>query len=109
MVRLLKWTVVAGALAAVVAFVPLGGRTLLERWRASRGPGDFAARLATEVEREGRRLLRGRAAGPTREAQARAAPRPPTRARPGQAAPPAEHHTDADRKAVDAIVAEHAR
>lgn len=106
MVRLLKWTVVAGALAAVVAFVPLGGRTLLERWRSSRGAGDFAARLGGEVEREARRLLRGSAAGSTREAQARAAPRPP-KARPGQA--PAEHHTDADRKAVDAIVAEHAR
>ncbi len=108
MARLLRWTVVASAAAAVVAFVPLGGHTLLERWRASRGPGDFAARVLGELEQGGRRLLRG-PAGPAREAQARAAPHPSTRARPGHASAPAEHHTEADRKAVDAIVVEHAR
>jgi hypothetical protein len=102
MLKLLRWAVVAAALAAVVAFVPVGDRTLLDRWRASAGPGDFAARALGELGQEGRRLLRG--SGPTRDAQARAAP-----ARPGQRAPPAEHHTEADRKALDAIVAEHAR
>ena len=108
MARLLRWTVVVAALAAVVAFVPMGGRTLLDRWRAARGPGDFAVRVYGELEREGRRLLRGKD-GPAREAQARAAQRPAARPRPGQAPQPVEHHTDADRKALDAIVAEHAR
>jgi hypothetical protein len=103
MLKLLRWAVVAAALAAVVAFVPVGGRTLLDRWRASAGPGDFAARALGELGQEGRRLLRG-SPEPTRDAQARAAP-----ARPGQGTPPAEHHTEADRKALDAIVAEHAR
>lgn len=106
MLKLLKWGVVGAALAAVVAYVPLGGRTVLERWRASSGPADFAARTLGELEHAGRRWLRG-APIPSRDAQARATPRPP--AHPGQATPPAERHTEADRKAVDALVAEHAR
>ena len=105
MLKLLKWGVVAAALAAVAAWVPVGGRTLLERWRTSSGPGDFAARALAELQQGARRLLGGSA--PSREAQAHAAPRPAAPARPGQ--PPAEHHTEADRKALDAIVAEHAR
>jgi hypothetical protein len=84
---------VAAALWAVVAFVPVGGRTVLQRWRASSGPVDFAARAFAEIRQGGRR----------------ARPRPATPARPGQPPPPAEHHTEADRKALDAIVAEHAR
>lgn len=106
MLRLLRWAVVAAALAAVAAWVPVGGRTVLDRWRASSGPGDFALRALGELQQGGRRLLRG-ASEPAREAQARAAPR--AAPRPGAAAPPAEHHTEADRKAVEAIVAEHAR
>ncbi len=106
MLKLLKWGVVAAALAAVVAYVPVGGRTVLERWRASSGPGDFAARTLAELQAGGRRLLRGSPPA-SRETQSRTAPRPASPARPGQA--PAEHHTEADRKALDAIVAEHAR
>ena len=107
MLKLLKWGVVAAALAAVVAFVPVGGRTVLARWRASSGPGDFATRTVAEIQRGGRRLMGGSPA-PSREAQARSAPRPVPPA-PGQPPQPAEHHTEADRKALDAIVAEHAR
>lgn len=107
MLKLLKWAVVAAALAAVVAFVPLGGRTVLARWRASSGAADFAARTFAELQQGGRRLLRG-SPEPARDPQARA-PRSAAPARPGQATPPAEHHTEADRKALDAIVAEHAR
>ncbi len=103
MLRLLRWAVVAATMAAMAAFVPVGGRTLLDRWRASSGPGDFAARALGELGKEARRLLRG-APEPSRDARARAAP-----ARPGQGTPPAEHHTEADRKALDAIVAERAR
>ncbi|HYQ81558.1 MAG TPA: hypothetical protein VEP68_08655, partial [Anaeromyxobacteraceae bacterium] len=74
------------------------------------GPGDFAARTFAEVEQAGRRLLgRSTAPAPSRGAQARPAPRPAAPARPGQPPPPAEHHTEADRQALDAIVAEHAR
>ncbi len=108
MLKLLRWAVVAAALAAVASFVPVGGRTVRDRWRASAGPGDFALRALGEVWQGGRRLLPG-APEPSRDAQARAAPRPAAPARPGQGTPPAEHHTEADRKALDAIVAERAR
>ncbi|HEU4384052.1 MAG TPA: hypothetical protein VFR85_11205 [Anaeromyxobacteraceae bacterium] len=108
MLKLLKWGVAAAALWAVVAFVPVGGRTVLDRWRAASGPGDFVTRTAAEIERGVRRLA-GRSQAPSREAQARSTVRPAPAARPGQPTPPAEHHTDADRKALDAIVAEHAR
>jgi hypothetical protein len=108
MLRLLKWAVVAAALAAVVAFVPVGGRTVLARWRGSSGAADFTARTFAELQQGARRLLRG-SPEPTRDPQARAAPRSAAPARPGQGTPPAEHHTEADRKALDAIVAEHTR
>ena len=109
MLKLLKWGVVAAALWAVVAFVPVGGRTVLQRWRASSGPVDFAARALAEIRQGGRRPGGPPAPAPLRGAQAHAGPRPATPARPGQPPPPAEHHTEADRKALDAIVAEHAR
>jgi hypothetical protein len=108
MLKLLKWALVLAGLAAVVAFVPVGGRTLLARWQAAGSPSLFAARAWSEIEQAlGRLAGRSREARTPSRAQARAPARPPA-ASPPRAAP-VERHSDADRSAVDAIVAEHAR
>lgn len=108
MLKLLKWALVMAALAAVVAFVPVGGRTVLARWQAARSPSLFAERTWAELRQAFGRLAGrpGEARAPSR-AQARAPVRPPA-ASPPRAAP-VERHSEADRSAVDAIVAEHAR
>ncbi len=96
MLRLLRWSAALAALAAMAAFVPVGGRTVLDRWRSARTPAEFASRALGEI---------GRALGrPWRE------PPAPGRARPRALRdPPVEHHTEADRDELDAIVAERAR
>jgi hypothetical protein len=110
MLRLLKWLVVLGAAALVVAFVPIGGRTLLTRWHAARGPADFASRSLSEARRAGSSLIgeeAGRAGPPPAAAprpQPRRAPHPP-----GTRPPPVERHTEKDRSELDAIVAEHVK
>jgi len=92
MFKLLKFALVAGALAAVWMLVPVGGRTLQARWDAARSPVGFARGLWVELDR------------------AFAAPPAPKKAPPAErdrAARPSEAHTEGDRKAVDRIVAEH--
>jgi hypothetical protein len=108
MLRLLKWAMVLAALGVVVALVPVGGRTLLARWQAARSPSQFVAGAWDEIERALARLAGGWAeprASSRGQARGAARPPPPAPARP----PPVERHTEADRSAVDAIVAEHAR
>jgi hypothetical protein len=106
MARLLILMTFLVALAAAVALVPVGGRTVLARWHAARGPGDFVERGWDEA----RAALLG-----TPEKQPRAAQRPkpahPARPRSGTGAAerPAEHHTAADRAALDRLVEEHAK
>ncbi len=110
MVRLVKWLIVLAALAAVVAFLPIGGRTILQRWRAARSPAAFAERSWEELKAGAARLLghepEPRRSGPARTARGArpAAPRAPSR--PGE---PVEHHREADRDAVDEIVAKHVK
>lgn len=98
----LKLLLAGAAVAAVWAFVPFGGRTLADRWNAARGPGDFVERTWAE--------MKGTPAQPAK-------PRPPARpprsqartAQPGRErapAQPAETHGDADRQAIDRLVAE---
>lgn len=96
MLRLLKLAAVAAALWAVWAFVPVHGRTLAARWRAAPDAGAFAAAGWAEL----RGAVAGHGAarrGAERRAQGRAA-------RDGR---PVEGHTDADRRAVDRILARH--
>ena len=98
MLRLLKWLVVLGAAALVVAFVPMGGRTLLARWRAAHGPGDFASRSLSEAREAGSRLLGEEPGRAAPKPPAAAAPKPqpqPQRAprSPGARPPPVERHT----------------
>ena len=89
MSRLLLAVAIAAILLLVGAFVPVNGKTLVDRWNgASAGPtpkGAPARNTAT-----------------SRPARPQAVP-------PDKAAPePVEHHTDADRNALDRIVSEHA-
>jgi len=89
MSRLLLVVAIAAIVLLVGAFVPVGGKTLVERWNGAsavrpvaRGPGS--------------------APSPSRPGAAAGTPaRRPTAA-------PVEHHTEADRSAIDRIVAEHA-
>lgn len=102
--KLVKLALVVGALAAVWAFVPIGGRTLSERWRAAGSLERFATGSWAE--------LRGKPA-PDAPAEppppARAPSRSQARTRATREARPSEAHTDADRRALDRIVADHLR
>jgi hypothetical protein len=91
---LLKLALAAAALAAVWSWVPLGERTLADRWRAAATPGAFLDRTLAELVRAG--------------AGGRPVPRPQPRSQPG-ARPdgrPEEAHSDADRKALDRILSD---
>lgn len=115
MSRLLTAAAVAAILVVVGAFVPVNGRTLVERWNAAPSATQFAARGWSEVVAGWDRLWGVKPSGKpalrqgskTSSGTARAG-QPGTA--PGQkpAPEPVEHHTEADRSAVDRIVAEHA-
>ena len=106
MLRLaLKLLLAAAAVAAIWAFVPFGGRTLGDRWKASRGPADFVER--TWADMKGTPAPTAPPSKPHPPArpprsQARAAQPPHDRA-PAQ---PAETHGDADRRAIDQLVSD---
>jgi hypothetical protein len=88
----LKLALAAGALWAVWTFVPVRGKTLAERWRASPNAAAFAERGWDEAAH----AFSGKPAA-----------RPQARQKPAAPAPrPSEGHTDADRKAVDRILSE---
>ncbi len=102
MLKLLFGLAVLGALAGAVAFVPLHGRTVLDRWNDSRSPRDFAERGWAEAKTSfGKETARAR--------PARGASRPAKPSRPQRPAIPTERHTDEDRAAVDRIVAGRSR
>jgi hypothetical protein len=86
MSRLLLAAAVAAILLLVGAFVPVNGKTLVERWNGSP--------TATRTASKGVMGARTAQPGPV------ASPKPVPE--------PVEHHTDADRSAIDKIVAEHA-
>jgi hypothetical protein len=89
MSRLLLAVAVAAILLLVGAFVPVKGKTLVDRWNtasAKPSPKGAPSRITSTA----------RQARPPGAPQEKAVPEP------------VEHHTDADRNAVDRIVAEHA-
>jgi hypothetical protein len=90
---LLKIAVAAGALWAVYAFVPVGGRTLQARWRAAPPARVLAERAWRDL------TARLDAAGAPA-----VTPRPDTR--PSRGGRPAESHTEADRRELDRLVAD---
>jgi hypothetical protein len=83
----LKLLVAAAAVWAVWSFVPVNGHTLADRWRAAGTPSAF-------LERGWAEATGGSHAKPARP-QARLPSQRPT-----------EGHTDADRKAVERILAD---
>jgi hypothetical protein len=87
---LLKLALASAALAAVWTWVPLGDRTLADRWRAAATPGVFLDRTLAE--------LLGKGTGD------RPIPRPQPRGRPGER--PEEAHSDADRRALERILSD---
>jgi hypothetical protein len=94
MVRLLvKLALAAGALAAIWSWVPVGERTMADRWRAAATPGLFLDRTLAE--------LMGREAG-ARPIPSPQRPRGPASA-PGR---PEEAHSDSDRRALERILSD---
>lgn len=87
----LKLVVAAAAVWAVWAFVPVGGRTLADRWRAAGSVSAFVERGWAEA---------------TGALGARPAPRPQARQKTQPAARPTEGHSEADRRAVERILAD---
>ncbi len=111
MSRLLLAAALAAILALVFAFVPVGGRTVVERWRAAPSATAFAERGWREIETSWDRLWGGgkQARPAARPSAARPEPRPSRTAAAPKPPEPEEHHSDADRSALDQIVAEHAK
>lgn len=103
MLRLaLKLSLAAAALWAVFTFVPVGGRTLADRWARAGSPAAFVEGAWAELRGEPEprpapaapQRSRARTGG-SREASR--APRPPV---------PGENHTEEDRRALDRLLAE---
>ena len=102
MAKLVGLLLVLGALAATVALVPVGGRTVLDRWRKAPSAAVFATRAWGEVA-----VASGLADPSARKAGKAGAGH--ERAAASHRAPPVERHTAADREALERIVAEHAQ
>lgn len=104
MLRLaLKLLLAGAAMAAIWAFVPFGGRTLSDRWEVARSPSDFVERTWADMKGPAQQPAKPRP--PARSTQTQA--RPPVQRASGRApARPDEAHTDADRRALDQLVAD---
>lgn len=101
MAKLVGFLLVLGALAAAVAIVPVGGRTVLDRWRKAPSAAAFATRVWGEAAvAAGLENPPPRKAGRAGAGHGRA---------PAHRAPPVERHTAADREALERIVAERAQ
>lgn len=91
MIRLLlKLALASAAVAAIWTWVPVQGRSMAERWRAAPTAGAFVDRTFGEF------------AGAFSD---RAPSRPQARGAPPRERP-VERHTEADRRAVDRILAD---
>jgi hypothetical protein len=86
----LKLALAAAAVWAVWSFVPVAGKTGAERWRAAGNLSSFLERSWAEATGD----------GPSRPAA-----RPQARQKPAQQRP-TEGHTEADRRAVERILAD---
>lgn len=101
MFRFFLGLLMLAGIAVAVAVVPVRGRTVLERWETSKGPSDFMDRSI----REARAVL-----FPAKEKRAhRGAAATKPLPRNSKSAQPTETYSDADRKALDRLVAENAR
>ncbi len=91
----LKILLAGAALAAVWAFVPIGGHTMAWRWDRSSSAAEFVDRAWAELRGDGHAAQHGR---PSPRAQARGGA-------PGGR--PSEAHSEADRKELDRILSRH--
>ncbi len=101
MAKLVGLLLVLGALAAAVALVPVGGRTVMDRWRKAPTAAVFARRAWSEIT-----VAAGLADPPPRTGKPAAGHAHEAAAR---RAAPVERHSAADREAIERIVAEHAQ
>jgi hypothetical protein len=116
MLRLVVVALALAGLAAGALLVPFRGRTVAERWRAAPDAGAFVTSAWRELggEPEPKPAKKQRqAARAERPDDGRTRPAPPSRPTIAErSAPrqvPAEHHTDADRAALDRLLSERAR
>jgi uncharacterized membrane protein len=118
MFTLFKWALLAAGIASVVAFVPINGRTTLARWNDAKSVSVFVGRSWQELEKvvaamTDKQLGRHASNEPAASERARRpAARTPTKnaVKPAAAKPtpdPVEPYTNAEREAVDRILAEH--
>jgi hypothetical protein len=101
MLKLLRLAVLLGLVAGLLFLLPIGGRTLFDRWRSASGASDFAARGWAELRGAEPSGSPGQAAAPRK-----GRPGKPRAAADPEAAPdrPLETTTDADRKALDKLL-----
>ncbi len=100
---LLKLGVLLGLIAGLLFLVPFGGRTVFDRWRASRGVGDFTARTWAEM----RGLQPPASSGPPAAPRKVKPGKPAAGAEPAAPDQPLDSTTDADRKALDQLLDRH--
>ncbi len=91
---LLKLVFAAAAITAVWAYVPIGGRSMADRWRQAKTPAEFFDRTWTDI--------RGEPESPPRVAQ-------PARTRRAPAERPTESHRESDRRELGRILADRLR
>lgn len=96
---LLKAAALLGAVAAVLYLLPVGGRTLADRWRKADGVADFAARTWAEA-RGSPAVEKAPPRRPAARGQARAGERAP-------APPPEEGVTESERQALERLLGDH--
>lgn len=99
---LLKLALLLGTVAALVFLLPLGGRTLADRWQAAGGATDFARRSWAELRGAAgaERAKPPRASRPQGQGQAQAKAG-------GKPAAPEEGVTEQERQALEKLLGEH--
>ncbi len=101
MLKLLKWAILVAGLAAVAAFVPIHGRTAVDRWHKAGTAGAFFQDTWSEIRQSWASTPGKPAPHPASAARHPAHPHAPS-----QHPAPVENHSSADRTAVDRLVAD---
>jgi hypothetical protein len=101
MLKLLRLAVLLGMVAGLLFLVPLGGRTLFDRWRSASDASDFVARTWAELRGVESTTSPGASAGTKK---GRPGKPPPAAASPSAPDQPLDSTTDADRKALDKLL-----
>ncbi len=104
MLKLLRLAVLLGFVAGVLFLLPIGDRTLFERWRAARSPSDFVARSWAELRGSEPPASPGPLAAPRKGKAVKPAGPPGARPAPDR---PLDTTTDADRKSLDQLLDQH--